>query len=77
MSAGRNWANLPDKTSNADAADQLNVSERTVKAVGVGESAIQKAQRGGYSPNRFCLKNKQDRVNNGSVAGFVRVADVD
>ena len=31
MGAGRNWANLPDKTSNAEAAKMLNVSERSVK----------------------------------------------
>ena len=29
---GRNWANLPDKKTSAEAAELLNVSERTVKS---------------------------------------------
>jgi hypothetical protein len=31
VSVGRNWANLPNKTTNEQAATLLNVSERTVK----------------------------------------------
>ncbi len=30
MSVGRNWANLPDKTSSAAAADMLSISERAL-----------------------------------------------
>jgi len=32
MSVGRNWANLPDKNTSAEAASKLKVSERTVKS---------------------------------------------
>ena len=32
MKVGRNWANLPNKNTNSQAAEKLNISERSVKS---------------------------------------------